>query len=197
MEKLSQEEYKDIDLAVACMRRGGVIVYPSDTVWGIGCDARNDMAVEKVYALKGRAEAKAVISLVGDKAMLAALTGSEAVDEETLAKGSDRPLTVIYPDVKGLSPHVIAEDGSAAIRLTREFWSAELCRCAGFPLVSTSANISGEKAPSSFGEISEAIISGADYVCTSRRSGSGACAGAVPSRIVKILPGGGIHVIRE
>lgn len=197
MDILGEEEYKDIDLAVECMRRGGVIVYPTDTVWGIGCDARDDEAVERLYALKGRAEAKAVISLVGDEVALASLVAGYDALPGLLSGGAGRPLTVIYPQVKGLSRHVVAEDGSAAIRLTEEIWSAELCRRAGFPLVSTSANLSGEMSPACFDEISEKIIQKADYVCTSRRSGVRACIGAAPSKIIKLLPGGKIMTVRE
>lgn len=193
---LTTSELDDIRRAVECIHSGGVIVYPTDTIWGIGCDATNSEAIKKVYALKGRISSKAVISLVGDIAGLKTIVGNYYDLVSGMIAESDRPLTVIYPSVNGVSGEVVAEDGSAAVRLTQESFSATLCIAAGVPLVSTSANFSGEIAPRCFDEICPELLSGADYVCMSHRIRPADLSDVSASRIVRLLADGNIEVIR-
>ena len=183
----------DIARAIAVLNAGGTILYPTDTVWGVGCDATNDEAVRRVYALKRRDDAKALVTLVGDSDDLANVTGHVSAQVKHLACNSTRPTTVIYDRPVGLSTLVVAEDGSAAIRLTHEKFSAMLCQQFGKPLVSTSANISGHPAPARFDQIDNEIVDGVDYVCESRRDEDN----GAPSRIVKVNADGSITILRD
>ena len=187
---------QDIDKAVAVLREGGLILYPTDTVWGIGCDATDPAAVRRVFAVKRRADSKALITLVADVDSLAAHT---SVDRETASRMSEeaadgRPTTVIYPGGRSLAPELLADDGSVGMRLTREAVSSALCRGLGRPLVSTSANISGEPAPAVFKEITREILDAVDYVVEARRDDESR---SLPSRVVKIESDGSVRVIRE
>ena len=163
-------DQNDISQALKVLRDGGVILYPTDTVWGIGCDATNAKAVAKVYKIKQRAEAKALITLVADLASLERTVDGIPEVAYDLIEFSDKPLTVIYDRAIGVAPNLPAEDGSLAVRLTREEVSAALCRGLRRPLVSTSANLSGQPTPARFADISQEIIKSVDYVCTSRQN---------------------------
>lgn len=173
--------------------RGGVIAYPTDTVWGIGCDSSDSDAVEKVFAIKRRSDAKALISLVADEEMLEAVVGPLSAAVRDLVR-SDRPTTVIFEHPRGLAPGMLAADGSAAIRITREPFSQQLCRQLGRPLVSTSANVSGEPTPARFSDISGEILDAVDYVAGYGRDDVDPHA---PSRIVKIAADGELVFIRK
>lgn len=173
--------------------RGGVIAYPTDTVWGIGCDSSDSDAVEKVFAIKRRSDAKALISLVADEEMLEAVVGPLSSAVRDLVR-SDRPTTVIFEHPRGLAPGMLAADGSAAIRITREPFSQQLCRQLGRPLVSTSANVSGEPTPARFSDISGEILDAVDYVAGYGRDDAEPHA---PSRIVKIAAGCELVFIRK
>ncbi len=173
--------------------RGGVIAYPTDTVWGIGCDSSDSGSVEKVFAIKRRSDAKALISLVADEEMLEAVVGTLSAEIRELVR-SDRPTTVIFEHPRGLAPEMLAADGSAAIRMTREPFSQQLCRRLGRPLVSTSANVSGEPTPARFSDISGEILDAVDYVAGYGRDEAEPHA---PSRIVKIAAGGELVFIRK
>lgn len=162
-------DQNDINEALKVLRCGGVILYPTDTVWGIGCDATNAQAVAKVYKIKQRAEAKALITLVADLASLERTVEGIPEVAYDLIEYSEKPLTIIYDRAIGVAPNLPADDGSLAVRLTREEVSAALCRGLRRPLVSTSANISGQPTPTRFSEIPEEIINSVDYVCTSRQ----------------------------
>lgn len=166
---LSPEAISDLDSAVKVLKAGGIILYPTDTVWGIGCDATNAEAVAKVYAIKHRAEAKALITLVGDLATLERTADGIPDVAYDLIDCSDKPLTIIYDRGTGVAPNLLAEDGTLAVRLTKEPFSAALCRRLNRPLVSTSANISGAPTPANFAEIAPEIIDAVDYVCITRR----------------------------
>lgn len=185
---------QDIQQAVEVLRNGGVIVYPTDTVWGIGCDACNSPAVRRIYEIKRRADSKALITLIADIADIGVYTSADVHTAAEAISGSDRPTTVIYPGAKGLAPELLADDGSIGLRLTSEAVSAAICRGLGRPLVSTSANISGCPAPAVFSEISDEILSAADYVVNARRDDTSR---SLPSRIIKIEPDGSVTVIRE
>ena len=184
---------EDIDRAIAVMQQGGVIVYPTDTIWGIGCDATNEEAVRKVYALKQRDDSKALITLVDSEAKIEFYVREVPEVAWQLIEVADKPLTIIYDGARNLAPNLIAADGSVALRIAREPFSRELCRRFRKAIVSTSANISGAPAPKTFADISEDILSGADYVCSSRREED---IPHVPSSIIKLGAGGEVKVIR-
>ncbi len=183
----------DIFKAVSVMKRGGAILYPTDTVWGIGCDATSSDAVRRVYEIKRRSDSKALISLVSDIDMLERFVGNIPSSVADFLKKSDRPTTVVYPSCRLLAPELLADDGSAGIRVTSEIYSRGLCQELGVPVVSTSANISGEPAPALFSEISEEIISAVDYVADFRRDDSTVSA---PSRVVKLNSDGSFIILR-
>ena len=183
------------DIARACdvMRKGGVILYPTDTVWGIGCDATNEAAVRRIFDIKRRADAKAMLVLV-DSANRVSLSARDVPDVAwDLIELSERPLTLIYDGARNLAPSLIAEDGSIGIRATKEPFSRHLCYRFSKAIVSTSANISGQPAAAVFDDISDEIRSAVDYVCTSRRNEK---APQKPSSIIKISANGEFRIIR-
>lgn len=184
----------DIRNAVEVLRRGGVILYPTDTIWGLGCDARNAEAVDRVYKIKQRADSKALITLVGSLPMLDATVEEVPEVAEQLIDVSVEPITIIYDRGTGVAPNLTAEDGSIGVRLTREPFSEALCNAFRGPIVSTSANISGEAAPLDFSSIPQAIKDAVDYICTSRRDEAPA---AKASSIIKISKGGLFKIIRK
>lgn len=184
---------EDIKAAADCMKRGGIILYPTDTVWGIGCDATDSEAIKKIYRLKRRAESKSMLVLVDSEAMLERTVSDIPEVVWQLLEAAVDPLTIIYDHPVGVSPELPAPDGSLGIRITRERYSAGLCRRLRRPIVSTSANVSGEKAPSTFQGISQEIIDGVDYVAEYRRDETG---NPRPSNIIKVSEGGLVKVIR-
>ncbi len=184
----------DIDQAVAILKKGGLILYPTDTVWGIGCDATNPEAVAKVYALKKRDDSKALITLVGSELALERTVAEVPDVAWQLIEAAVTPVTIVYDRGAGVAENLLAPDGSLAVRLTRERFSAELCRRFRRPLVSTSANVSGQPTPRCFGEISQEVIDGVDYVCQSRRDEAPE---ATPSMVIKISAGGQFKILRK
>ncbi len=187
----------DIRLAVQHLRDGGVILYPTDTVWGLGCDARNSDAVAKIFRLKHRSDAKALITLVGNLAQLERTVSGIPEVAYDLIQLSERPLTIVYDGIRpgsGISPALLAADGTIGVRLTREAFSSALCTAFGAPLVSTSANISGMPAPATFAQIDKTLIDAVDYVCTSRRDETKA---ATPSTIMRLTEGGIFKILRQ
>ena len=199
----------DLEEAVRVLRAGGVIVYPTDTVWGIGCDATNEEAVRRVYALKRRADSKSMLVLLDAPGKLQGyveevpemaweLLECTAPLQLPLQGGREntesiRPLTIIYPRGKNLAKSLLAEDGSVGIRITREPFSKALCERLRRPIVSTSANISGEPAAKTFRQISEEVLEQADYVCLYRRDDEEEKA---PSSIIKVGLHNEIEIIR-
>jgi len=155
---------KIIQEALAVLKAGGLLLYPTDTVWGIGCDATNEKAVEKVYALKQRADSKSLIVLADSMSMVERYVKKVPDTAYMLVEVNDKPLTVIYPGAVALAPNVVADDGSIAIRIVHHTFCHELLRQFRKPLVSTSANISGEKTPTNFAAISNLIKQGVDYI---------------------------------
>ena len=184
----------DLKNAVDTLRRGGVILYPTDTVWGIGCDASDSAAVKRVFEIKRRADSKAMIALVGSLAQLERTVYEVPDVAYQLMECTDRPLTIIYDRATGVAPEMVAEDGSLAVRLTTEEFSAALCRSFGRAIVSTSANVSGQPAAANFSGISPEILGAVDYVCASGRE---SLAPARPSAIMKISAGGLFKIIRK
>lgn len=191
---LTKDQLDDIRQALSVMKQGGVILYPTDTIWGIGCDATNPEAVAKVYAIKQRVDTKALISLVDSEAKIDFYVPDVPDVAWNLIELAERPLTIIYDNVRNLAPNLKAEDGSAALRVTKEEFSKELCFRMKRAIVSTSANISGQPAPRCFAEISEEIKNAADYVCTSRRDEQD---NERASSIIKLTSSSEITIIRE
>ncbi|GAY29051.1 L-threonylcarbamoyladenylate synthase [Prevotella sp. MGM1] len=184
----------DIKQAVEVMRKGGVILYPTDTVWGIGCDATNAEAVARVYEIKKRSDSKAMICLVDSDARLQRYVRNVPNVAWDLLDCVDKPTTVILDGAVNLAPNLIAEDGSVALRITGEAFSKELCYRFQKPVVSTSANISGEPAAQNYRDISQEIIDSVDYVCWTRRQEHKP---HKPSAIIKLGQGGEIQIIRK
>lgn len=190
-------EKSDLDEAVRVLREGGVIVYPTDTVWGIGCDATNEEAVQKIYSLKHRADTKSMLVLLDAPGKLQGYV--EEIPEaawdllECTSDGTQRPMTIIYPNARNLAKNLIAEDGSIGIRITGEAFSKALCERLKRPIVSTSANISGEPTAKNFSQISQQVLAQADYVCQYRRDDEEE---KQPSSIVKLGLHNEIQIIR-
>lgn len=192
---MARSDYaEDVKKAVQVMRDGGIVLYPTDTIWGIGCDASNSAAVRRIFELKRRSDSKAMLSLIDSDAKLNYYVPDVPDVAYDLMDLSEKPLTIIYDGVRHLAPELVAEDGSAGIRVTKEEFSRELCAHMGGAVVSTSANISGEPSPHCFSEISKEIICGVDYVVSYRQNDKGQ---AVPSSIIKLGAGGLVKVIRE
>lgn len=185
---------EDINRALEVINRGGVILYPTDTIWGLGCDATNEEAVRRIYAIKHREDAKALISLVDSDAKIQFYVRDVPYIAWDLIDISVKPTTIIYDHARNLAPNLLAEDGSAAIRITNEPFSKELCFRMRRALVSTSANISGLPAPRRFDDIPQHILDAVDYVCTSRRNERN---NPPASSVIKIGSDCSIKVIRE
>lgn len=168
-QRLNPAFREDIRQAVEVMNRGGVILYPTDTIWGIGCDATNPEAVQRVYDIKCRQDSKALITLVDSEAKVEFYIPDVPNVAWELMEVADKPLTIIFDNARNLAPNLLAEDGSLGIRITREPFSKELCFRMRRAIVSTSANISGAPAPRCFSDISEEIKQAVDYICTSRQ----------------------------
>jgi len=184
----------DIRAAFDVLVSGGIILYPTDTIWGIGCDATNEQAVKKVYELKQRADNKAMIVLLDSSAKLDYYVKDIPDIALDLIELSEKPLTIIYDGARNVAPNLIADDGSLAIRITNEKFSSELCRRFRKAIVSTSANISGTPSPQSFSEISDEIKNGVDYIVN---YGQQITTKANPSGIIKLGRDGQVKVIRE
>lgn len=173
---------------------GNVILYPTDTVWGIGCDAENAQAVQKIFKIKEREESKSMILLVADKQMLLRYVKQLPENFDEVVAKQERPTTYVLSEPQNLPKEIIAEDGSVAIRITDDEFCHRLIRHSGRPLVSTSANISGEPSPKTFADVSEAIKERVDFVVNWRRDDDMA---SQPSRIIKLSPDGEQTVLRD
>ena len=193
---MNREE--DIKKAVEVLRKGGVILYPTDTVWGIGCDATNAEAVKRVYEIKQRDDSKALICLVDSDARLQRYVRNvpdvawQLID--SLQAGDCKPTTLILDDAVNLAPNLIADDGSIALRITNEPFSKELCFRFQKALVSTSANISGDPAAQNYSDIDPRILEAVDYVCWSRRQEHKP---HLPSSIIRLKNDGQVTIIRK
>lgn len=184
---------EDIQNCLNTLREGGIILYPTDTVWGIGCDASNPQAIQKIYDLKGRTSSKALITLVGSEVMLDRTVLNMPEIALDLIESANRPLTLIYDEVKGIAPNAIAEDGSCGIRLAKDTFCQQLIQRLGKPIISTSANVSGEETPKDFKSISDTILKGVDFVVNYRQNEA---TSQKSSNIIKIKNNGEIKIIR-
>jgi L-threonylcarbamoyladenylate synthase len=185
---------EDIKNSLIFLRKGGIIIYPTDTIWGLGCDATNSSAVERIYTIKLRRESKSLIILVDSVAMLERYVRDVPSVAYDLIEVSDTPLTIIYPEGKNLAPGICSDDGSVGIRICRDDFCSGLITSLRRPLVSTSANRSGEPFPAIFSEIDKELLKEADYVVNyrqeDRRKNS-------PSPVIKIDKKGVIEIIRK
>lgn len=199
---------EDLQEALRVLRDGGVIVYPTDTVWGIGCDATNEEAVRKIYRLKQREDSKSMLVLMDSAAKLPYYIGDIPEAAEMLLEAQNtehraqtdlpeeelKPMTIIYPHGRNMAKNLIAEDGSIGIRITNEAFSKALCAQLRHPLVSTSANISGHPTARFYHEIEREVLDGADYVCRYRRDDD---TPHEPSTLIKINDDGSFKIIRS
>ncbi|MDL2322880.1 threonylcarbamoyl-AMP synthase [Bacteroidales bacterium OttesenSCG-928-A17] len=185
---------EEIKKACEILNKGGIILYPTDTIWGIGCDATNEEAVKRIYDLKQRSDSKSMLVLIDSPAKLNYYVNDIPDIAYDLIELSDKPLTLIYSGARNLASNLIASDGSIGIRITNETFSKELCRRFRKPLVSTSANISGNPSPALFSEINPQIIRSVDYVVNYRQ---GETQKVKPSGIIRIEKGGIITIIRK
>lgn len=184
---------EEIENALIALKRGGLILYPTDTVWGIGCDATNADAVEKVFQLKKRSDKKSLICLVSDFKMLNEYIEDVPEVAYDILKYAQKPTTIIYDDPIRVAENIIAEDNSLAIRVAKDDFCKKLIKKLRKPIVSTSANISDSKTPQSFAEIDPLILEGVDYVVNlhhEKKSGK-------PSAIIKLKNDGSVKVIRK
>jgi L-threonylcarbamoyladenylate synthase len=183
----------DISEAVQVLRKGGVILYPTDTIWGLGCDATNENAVKKIFEIKQRTDEKSMLVLLDSSSKLSIYADVPEIALD-LIEVSDKPLTVVYPGAVNIAGNLIAEDGSVGIRITRDEFCIKLIRALGKPIVSTSANISGRPSPAVFAKIEKEIIQAADYVVKYRQNDNKP---GKPSGIIKLGPSGEVKVIRQ
>lgn len=186
--------HNDIKNALEVLKKGGIILYPTDTIWGIGCDATNSNAVQRIYEIKKREDSKSMLVLMENPALLDRYVNDVPDVAWDLVEITTKPLTVIYPNAKNLASNLIAADGSIGIRFTKEEFTTKLLQRFRRPLVSTSANISGEKSPSNFDDISEEIKSQVDYIVEYRQDD---ISPSSPSSIIKLGPGGQIDILRK
>lgn len=184
---------QDIQEAVSVLKQGGVILYPTDTVWGIGCDATDSAAVKRIFEIKHRADSKALITLVADVDDIKRISAVDLQKAVEIIRQSDRPTTIVYSGGRGVAPELLAEDGSIGVRVTSESVSSALCRALGHPIVSTSANISGKPSAAVFSEISPEIRETVNYIMMARRDDESR---SLPSRVVKIAADGSVVVLR-
>lgn len=190
----SEEQLKqEIAHTIATLKRGGLILYPTDTIWGIGCDATNADAIERVYALKNRPGAKALICMVSDFKMLNQYVSDIPEVAYDILKYAVKPTTIIYDKPIRVAQNLLAEDESLAIRVSKHNFSKSLIRKFKCPIVSTSANISGHPSPQSFQEIDPAILAGVDYVVNLERNKTN----GPPSAIIKLKNDGTVQIIRD
>lgn len=185
--------HEDIKKALEVLKNGGIILYPTDTIWGIGCDATNEKAVERIYKIKKREDSKSMLVLMENPALLDRYVDDVPEIAWDLVEVASTPLTVIYQNAKNLAKNLIAENGSIGIRFTKEAFTSQLLQRFRRPLVSTSANISGEKSPAFFDEISEEIKNQVDFIVEFRQNDT---TPAQPSNIIKLGSGGRIDIIR-
>ncbi|MBQ0024593.1 MAG: threonylcarbamoyl-AMP synthase [Bacteroidales bacterium] len=187
-------DLEEINAAIEVLKDGGIILYPTDTVWGLGCDATNEDAVRRIYEIKQRSDSKSLITLVSDADMLGKYVKIIPETAINLIEVNDKPMTIIYPGAMNLASNVIAEDGTVGIRIPMSEWCVELVKRFRKPIVSTSANISGEETPAFYDEIPIEIIESADWVADPYLEEG---ATGEPSQIIKVGLRGEIAVLRQ
>jgi len=184
---------EEINNALNVLKRGGIILYPTDTVWGIGCDATNADAIDKIYELKNRSEEKALICLVSDFKMLNQYVEEVPEVAYDILKYADKPTTIIYDQPIRIAENLVGPDNTLGIRVTKDKFCQLLIKKLKKPLVSTSANISGKPTPESFHQIAPEILKGVDYVVNLQQTKQT----SKPSAIIKLSNDGKVKVIRK
>lgn len=184
---------KDIQVAVNKLKEGKLILYPTDTIWGIGCDATNGEAIKKIYALKNREEKKSLIILVSDESMIHKYVSDPSLKLLSHISTTQKPTTAIFKNAVHLPSQLVNEDGSIAMRIPKDDFCIQLIEKFGKPLVSTSANISGQKFPQNFNEVSDEIKNSVDYIVQHRQNDFSE---NTPSSIIKLDEENEIMVIR-
>ncbi len=184
----------EIKKTVAVLRSGGIILYPTDTIWGIGCDATNEEAVNKIFKLKKRTDSKSMIILLENENRLESYVRKVPEQAWQLIEYSENPLTIVYDGARNLANSIVSDDGSIAIRITKDNFCSKLLGQFRKPIVSTSANLSGENSPNSFSEISHSILSGVDYIVNLRHD---EVMDNKPSTIIKLRENGQIQFLRK
>lgn len=184
----------DLKNCLETLRNGGIILYPTDTIWGLGCDATNQAAVDKIFKIKSRSSVKSLIILTDSDNMTERYVREIPEICYELTAVTDSPLTIIYPQGKNLADGVCSEDGSVAIRICNEEFCSELIGRFRKPVVSTSANYSGQPSPQTFGEIDKQLINEVDYVVKYRQDDT---VRYTSSPIIKVNPDGSIRIIRK
>lgn len=187
-------DHQDLKESLDTLRSGGLLLYPTDTIWGIGCDPLNVEAIQQIYALKGRDQAKSMILLLENENMLSSYVEEVPDVAYQLIEYSERPLTIVYSKAKNLPPELVNSDGSIGIRIVKHPYCEELIRRFRRPIVSTSANLSGEPSPKGFEDIAENIRDGVDYIAEYGRMESGS---GQPSVVMKLDPSGAFEFLRK
>lgn len=190
---LDDQMRKIIDEAIFHLKKGDIILYPTDTIWGIGCDATNPEAVRKIYKLKQREESKAFICLVNNFGMLERHVDNVPNIAYNILELAVKPTTVIYDKPAGIAENLIPEDNTLAIRIAQDEFCQKLIRYLGKPIVSTSANIAGKPTPKSYKEISDEVLKGVDYIVNLHHEKKA----SNPSAIIKLSNDGMVQIIRE
>lgn len=186
--------HNDIKKALEVLQNGGVILYPTDTIWGIGCDATDEKAVQRIYEIKRREDSKSMLVLMENMNFLNRYVEEVPEIAYDLIEVTEKPMTIIYPGAKNLAKNLIAQDGSIGIRISSEEFTKQLIQRFKKPIVSTSANISGEPSPTFFDEISQDVIDAVDYVVEYRQDDR---TPKEPSSIIKLGAGGEIQILRK
>jgi L-threonylcarbamoyladenylate synthase len=184
----------EVEQALQVLREGGVILYPTDTIWGIGCDATNEEAVRRIYQIKNREDSKSMIILVADERDVLRYVAAPDLAVFDFIEAQTRPTTIIFEHAVGLPDNLVAENGSIAIRVARDEFCKHLIKRLRKPIVSTSANISGQSSPKNFSEVSDEIKAGVDHVVKWRQEDTTT---ALPSQIIKWNNDGTRTVIRS
>lgn len=185
---------EEVNKALEVLKNGGIILYPTDTIWGLGCDATNPEAVERIFRLKGRDAKKSLIVLLDNDNKLQSYVSNVPDLAYDLIEYAENPLTIIYSNAKNLAPNVVHEDGSIGIRIVKHEFCEQLIQRFRKPIVSTSANLSGEPSPANFSKIDAELINGVDYVVDLEQDLS---AEKRPSTIMKLDPDGSFKFIRK
>jgi L-threonylcarbamoyladenylate synthase len=193
MKETSQYE-QELWRTVEILRSGGTILYPTDTIWGIGCDATNFKAVENVYKLKHRVESKSLIVLLNDESKLSEYVEKVPDISFDLINSLNKPTTIIYSNAKNLASNVVAQDGSIAIRVTKDQFCRDLIKLFGKPIVSTSANISGDPSPVIYRDVPDDILNGVDYIVNLYQSRINS---SKPSTIIRLFENGEFIIVRN
>ncbi|PTQ99313.1 L-threonylcarbamoyladenylate synthase [Mucilaginibacter yixingensis] len=184
----------EVNKALKVIQDGGIILYPTDTIWGIGCDATNTEAIKKIYALKQREESKSMIILLDTDNKLQSYVQDVPEIAYNLIEYAENPLTLVMPGAKNISPALISSDGSVGMRVAKHDFCQQLIQRLRKPLVSTSANISGQPSPANFSEVSDEIIQGVDYVVDLEQHDTSV---KKPSTIMRLNPDGGFEFLRR